>query len=652
MCGIAGVAGGASTLERLADIAKRMGDSLAHRGPDDSDVFVDERGPLALAHRRLAIIDLSPAGHQPMTCRSGRWTIVFNGEIYNHLDLRADLAHSGAQFRGRSDTETLVEAIDAWGIDRTLQRTNGMFALAVWDRHERRLVLARDRLGEKPLYWRLHEGMLSFGSELRAIRAAATDASATATAADDGSLEIDASSVAALLRWSFIPHPHTIYAGVHQLPPGTLLDVDLSNGVPVTHQRTWWSLGDTIDESLQHRADDDIDRAADELEALLTDSLTMRLQADVPLGAFLSGGIDSSLLAALAQRAAGGSLRTFTVRMPDVAFDESDHAAFVARHLGTDHHTIDLSHGEVMSIIPELGSVYDEPFGDPSMLPTTLLCRAVREHTTVCLGGDGGDELFAGYNRHALGASIAGRAEFLPPAIRRAVAAALLAPSPSAVDRVAAVVSKVLPAHRRLPNMGDKVQKAGALIRSDGSAWESLAQIWPAASLGSAAHGPAVPTLRSAHSSVEEMMLVDTAAVLPDQMLVKVDRASMAASLEVRVPFLDHRILEWAWRQPMSLKTSGGVGKLVLRRLAERELPTEVTSRPKMGFDPPLGTWLRGELRPWADDLLSSSAAVANGWLDGAELSKTWREHVEGRRNWDYRLWSVLMLESWIDHHR
>lgn len=639
MCGIAGIAG-ATQVDQLRAIAQAMGDSLAHRGPDDSDVFVDERGPLAFAHRRLAIIDLTPAGHQPITSRSGRWTMVYNGEIYNFGELRADLLALGAHFRGHGDTEVLIEAIDRWGIEATLTRTNGMFVLAAWDRDERRLVLARDRLGEKPLYWRLDGGVLSFGSELRAIRAAA-----------GGPLDVDPASAAAVLRWSFVPHPNTIYRGVQQLPPGGLLEVDLSAGATVVAERQWWSLGDALDASLDDRAESTLDGAAAELEALLTESLAMRLQSDVPLGAFLSGGIDSSLLAALAQRVSGGSLRTFTVRMPDLAFDESEHAATVARYLGTAHHTIDLSHHAAIAMIPDLANVYDEPFADPSMLPTTLLCRAVRQQTTVCLGGDGGDELFAGYNRHVFGASISKRASRLPRPVRRAIGAVLLAPSPATVDRVAGAVSRVLPEHRRLPNVGDKVQKAGALLRADGSAWESLAQIWPSNALHVTAHGPTVPVLRAPHSSVEDMMLADTAAVLPDQMLVKVDRASMASSLEVRVPFLDHRILEWSWRQPMSVKTAGGVGKLVVRRLAEQVLPAAVTNRPKMGFDPPLGAWLRGELRPWAGDLLARPRSVEAGWLDGEAIARTWQEHLAGKRNWDYRIWSVLMLESWLNTH-
>ena len=640
MCGIVGLAGPYGSRDHLAHLAHTMATTLEHRGPDAAGQFVDEHSPLALGFRRLAIIDLSPAGAQPMASHSGRWVIVFNGEIYNHRVLRAELQSAGVTFRGHSDTETLVEAIDAWGFEETLQRTNGMFAIAAWNVEQRQLLLARDRLGEKPLYWQLDEGRFAFGSELRALRAL-----------PDATLAIDPAAATALLRWSYIPHPHTIYTGVRQLPPGGLLQVDLRSGQATVQERTWWSLADTVDHSLAARRPITLAAAAEQLEPLLADAVAMRMESDVPLGAFLSGGIDSSLVAAFAQRASSHTLNTFTVRMPDLGFDESVPAFEVARHLGTNHETIDLSLTEALAHITQLPTMWDEPYADPSMLPTALLCRAARQHLTVCLGGDGGDELFAGYNRHALGDQLTRRFARVPRRARVGLGRILLAPSPRRIDSLGRAISHVLPKSRRLPNMGDKVQKAGMLLSAEGSAWETLAQVWPPDTLGIAPLQPAFAQVHHPLAIVEQMMLADTAAVLPDQMLVKVDRASMAASLEVRVPFLDHRLLEWSWRQPVAVKTAGGVGKLVLRRVAAQMLPADIVNRPKMGFDPPLGRWLRNELKPWAGDLLADPRCVAEGWLDGPALQKVWQEHLTGQRNWEYRLWGVLMLESWLAEH-
>jgi asparagine synthase (glutamine-hydrolysing) len=643
MCGIAGVVS-ATTMqpEQAIALASMMADTLIHRGPDGTGTEIDPSARTVLAQRRLAIIDLSPAGRQPMISRSGRWTLVFNGEIYNHRAIRSELESAGIPFRGHSDTETLVEAIDRWGLEPALERTNGMFAIAAWDRDRRMLVLARDRLGEKPLYW-LHDGndRFAFASELRALRVL-----------PGVDMRIDPAAATALLHWSFVPHPGTIYAGVRQLPPGGLLEVSISDAAVTVAERSWWSLGDTIDAAITDRSTLTLDEAAEQLETLLADAVAMRLESDVPLGSFLSGGIDSSLISAMAQRSQPDRvLRTFTVSMPELGFDESQHAATVARHLGADHQTVDLSLADAFDLIPKLPTIWDEPFADPSMLPTALLCRAARQQLTVCLGGDGGDELFAGYNRHVFGASISRRAARVPAGVRRAIAAGLLAPSPRTIDRASHAVSRVLPAGRRIPNAGDKVQKVAALLRADGRSWDTLAQIWPSSDLGPTPSGPAVPHLSRQLDEVEQLMLADTSAVLPDQMLVKLDRGSMAASLEVRAPFLDHRLLEWAWRQPTSIKTSGGVGKVVLRRVAQRVLPAEIVERPKMGFDPPLGAWLRNELRPWASDLLAAPRSVSEGWIDGAAVRRVWAQHSSGERNWDYRLWGVLMLEAWLAEH-
>lgn len=612
--------------------------AIAHRGPDAFGHFADPERHIALGHRRLSILDLSPTGAQPMTSRSGRWTLVLNGEIYNFRSIRRELDGLGVSFRGTGDTEVLVEAIDRLGVDEALARTNGMFAFAAWDHHDQRLLLARDRLGEKPLYWAHRGHTFAFASELRALRAL-----------PGIDLYPDSAAAAALLRWSFVPHPHTIYRDVRQLAPGDLLEVRLGGDGIHVQQRTWWSLADTIDHAVAHRSQGaGLDAAADELQPLLADAVALRLESDVPLGAFLSGGIDSSLVAALASQAMGDrTLRTFTVTMPGAGFDESGPARDVARHLGTDHHEVHLSLANALELVPRLAQIWDEPFADPSMLPTALLCSAARQELTVCLGGDGGDELFAGYNRHAVGAGLHQRAGRLPGPLRRSLGALAALPSPAVID----AASRLVPAARRPPNLGDKVHKAASLLRGGEDAWPAFAGIWPLSALGQRPIAPATPEVRAQLDAVERMMLVDTSAVLPDQMLVKVDRASMAVALEVRVPLLDHRLLEWSWRQPTHIRTSGGVGKLVLRRIAERTLPSDIVRRPKMGFDPPLGGWLRSELRPWAEDLLRSPRCVEEGWLDGAALRSTWAQHLDGKRNNEYRIWGVLMLEQWLETH-
>lgn len=637
MCGIVGLLDDSTSVEYRRSIVRNMAASVRHRGPDGDGEYVD--GPLAIGHRRLAIIDRSATGDQPMTSRSGRWTVSFNGEIYNHRELRSELA--GTVFRGQSDTESLIEAIDALGLEQALQRCNGMFALAAWDSHERRLFLARDRLGEKPLYWTNRGGRLAFASELRALRLV-----------PDLPLEVDPSAVASVLRWSFIPAPHTIYVGVHQLQPGTYLDCSVQQGRVEVSQRSWWSLAETVSSAVDQQRSTTPQAAAEALEPLLADSVAIRLQSDVPVGALLSGGIDSALVASFAQEALGQrQLRTFTVAMPDSDHDESAHAASIARHIGTTHSTITLSRDEAFDELRRLSTVWDEPFADPSMLPTALLCREVGSHVSVCLGGDGGDELFAGYNRHAVGASLASRFERWPAFARKAAAGTLLAIPPGAVDAVARRLHRITPDGRRLPNLGGKMHKVGALLRGGTDAWETLAGVWPSEYLGATPYEPVVQGMDQALDPISQMMLIDTAVVLPDQMLVKLDRASMAASLELRPPLLDHRLLEWAWTLPIEAKAAGGVGKLVLRQLAERRLPPEVFQRPKLGFDPPIARWLRHDLRDWAEDLLAAPHCVAAGWIDREALQRTWTEHLAGRRNHDYRIWSVLMIESWLESY-
>ncbi len=645
----------------LVEQTRRIVDSFVHRGPDGSGVWVDHECGIALGHRRLAIIDISPAGAQPMTGSSRRWTISYNGEIYNHRDLRADLELSGIRFRGSSDTETLIEAFDAWGIDETLRRTEGMFAFGVWDHRDRRLTLGRDRFGEKPLSWFDDGRRLAFASEVRGL-----------TTLDGFDRNVDETSVASMLSFGFVPSPASIYAGVRQLRPGHLLQAEVHEGRIQSVEREWWSLSAHIEAAIDNRsrsrnvtssghvaAEKIVAGSVAELDAVMAKAVAQRMQSDVPLGAFLSGGVDSCLVAALAQRALGATaLKTFTIKMPDTfvtdGTDESVVAQRVAAHLGTDHTTVELALADMLAAVPTLGATWDEPFADPSMLPSLLLCRAASRSLTVCLGGDGGDEMFAGYNRHALGASLSGRTDWMPNSMRRGIARVLSAPSATTIDRVNAAVSRVVPERWRLANLGDKTRKAAALLAADPTApigaWSAFAGVWPATAIPhDVPRMTAIPpSLLGQLSPTERMMWMDTAVVLPDDMLVKVDRASMAASLEVRVPFLSPDVLAWSWRQPLNVKTSGGVGKVILRQLVDTMIPAGTAQRPKMGFDPPLGTWLRGPLNGWAGDLLTTSRCVREGWLDQRALTDTWREHRDGSRDWTYRLWTVLMLETWL----
>lgn len=645
MCGIAGLLGppAAQPGRELDERARAMVDRLRHRGPDDEGVWVDPDAGMALAMRRLAVVDLSAAGHQPMVSSGGRFVLVFNGEVYDHRALRSRLEAGGARFAGHSDTEVLLAAVEAWGLRTALERANAMFALALWDRRERRLTLARDRLGEKPLYygWAGHD--LVFGSELKALRGH-----------DRFAPEVDRDSLAAYLRSSFVPHPRTIYRGVATLAPGAL--VTFAAGGPsgsMPPPQRWWTLADAVTAGAAARRGLVPGDAVDHLDELLGDAVALRLQADVAVGAFLSGGVDSSAVVALAQAKGAAPVRTFTVAMPDAGFDEAPEAKAVAVHLGTDHTEITLSVGDALAVIPRLGTVYDEPFGDPSAVPTVLVSEAARRFVTVCLSGDGGDEVFAGYNRHVLGPRLWGWLGALPAPVRRAAGTALLAPPRAVWERAGAL----LPARSRVRNPADKVEKLSRLLASPDAAglYRRLASQWddPASVVLGARERPTLadeparwPPL---HDVLEQFLWLDTSMVLPDDMLAKVDRASMAASLELRVPLLDHRIVEWAWRLPSAAKLRDGRGKWVLRQVLDRYVPAALLDRPKMGFDPPLGAWLRGPLRDWAEDLLAPSRLAADGWFDPAPVRAQWDDHQAGRRNNDYRLWSVLMFQSWLD---
>jgi asparagine synthase (glutamine-hydrolysing) len=629
-----------------------MAEPLAHRGPDDRGVWCDAATGVALGHRRLAVVDLSPAGHQPMVSRDGRWVIVYNGECYNTAELGSELVGRGARLRGHCDTEVVVEAVAHWGLLPALERLNAMFALALWDRRERVLHLARDRMGEKPLYYAVIGRAVLFGSELRALRAHPGFVA-----------EVDRRALALFLRYSYVPAPHTILAGARKLPAGTLLSLRAGQGGWPEPVR-WWDFAEAaVRAGAQRRArPQDQGEAVEQMEELLGDAVARRMVADVAVGSFLSGGIDSSLVSALAQARGSGTVRTFTVGFGGEGLDEAEHAAAVARHLGTDHTQIDLSPGEALAGVPDLAACWDEPFADPSELPTLLVCRAARASVTVAVTGDGGDEVFGGYNRYTMGTAAWRRLRRVPPGLRRAGGTALLGVPPAVWDRAGAASSRLAP-RSAPPDLGTKAHKLARLLPAGSLAdvYTSLVSAWddPASvvlGMNDLAPDPSYPAERSGAAGgpelddpAETMMAWDTLGTLPDEMLTKVDRASMAVSLEARVPLLDYRVVEAAWALPAGQRIAGGQGKQVLRQVLDRYVPRALLDRPKTGFDPPIGAWLRGPLRGWAEELLDERRLRAEGWLDPAVVRARWAEHLSGRRRWDYPLWAVLVFEAWLD---
>jgi len=646
VCGLTGYWKLAGRLgEDTQAIVGGMAQQIIHRGPDDVGVWNDDEVGVALAHRRLSILDLSPAGHQPMVSPSGRYVIVFNGEIYNHLELREAL--SGCNWRGHSDTETLLAAFECWGVEATLKKSVGMFAIALWDRESRTLTLARDRLGEKPLYYGWQNGVLLFGSELKALRA---------HPAFQGEINRDALTL--FLRHNYVPAPYSIYRGINKLPPGTYLQVNAdavlatSSGI---HPVSYWSarVGAEIGQANQFRGSDNEAREA--LEAVLGQSIKGQMLADVPLGAFLSGGVDSSSVVALMQAQSGRPVKTFTIGFNEEGYNEAEHAHAVARHLGTEHTELYVKPEEAQAVIPLLPTLYDEPFADSSQIPTYLVSRLARQHVTVSLSGDGGDELFGGYNRYFWAQNIWRRLGWLPQPVRAALAGVLTTLPPASWNAAFKRFDRLLPARLRYANPGDKLHKLADILAVRNpeeiywglvSHWKQPAQIVkggiePATVLTDASQWADVPDL------THRMMYLDTVSYLPDDILTKVDRAAMGVSLETRVPLLDHRVLEFAWTLPLSMKLRDGQSKWLLRQVLYRHVPKELIERPKMGFGIPLDIWLRGPLKNWAEELLNPSRLETGGYFRASPIREKWDEHLSGRRNWSYYLWDVLMFEAW-----
>jgi asparagine synthase (glutamine-hydrolysing) len=639
MCGIAGFLNFGPLQAQAGQVARAMGDTLAHRGPDGRDEWLDGEAGLALAHRRLAVVDLSPAGRQPMVSADGRWVLSFNGEIYNHLELRQDLQARGRapDWRGHSDTETLLAAVAAWGLGPALQKSVGMFAIALWDRQTRTLALARDRLGEKPLYYGLQGGVLLFGSELKALRA---------HPAFHGG--IDRGALALMLRFGYVPAPWSIYTGIRKLPPGTLLSVRQQADVeqPPT---AYWSARELALAGARHPLALPDAQAVQMLDDLLRQAIQGQRMADVPLGAFLSGGIDSSTTVAMMQALSNSPVRTFTMAFPDAALDESTHARAVAAHLGTQHTEFMVTARQAQQVIAQLPRLYCEPFADASQIPTFLVSQLARQQVTVALSGDGGDELFGGYERYHWAQRVAG----VPLPLRRAAGAALGALPLRWWSALLAPVAPLLPRELREGDRVDRLRKLGSVLapRRNDDVYRQMLSFWPdgGSPVLGATEPPTVftepvPVLPDFET---RMMLLDLRSYLPDDILVKVDRAAMAASLETRVPLLDHRLVEFALRLPLHQKMRNGQGKWLLRQVLDRYVPRALVDRPKMGFGIPIHAWLRGPLRGWAEGLLDESRLRQAGLLDPGPVRQLWQEHLAQRSDWGYRLWPVLMFEAW-----
>lgn len=658
MCGITGIISTAGQLgsHELRTITAVMTDTLRHRGPDDSGIWVDAEAGIALGHRRLAILDLSPAGSQPMQSACGRYVIAFNGEIYNYREIRSELesAAQGGKFpwRGHSDTEVLLAAFGQWGLESALKKLSGMFAFALWDRQERVVHLVRDRIGEKPLYFGHVGNTFLFGSELKAFRAF-----------PGWKGEINRNALALFMRHSCIPAPYSIYQDISKLLPGTVLTIPLAR---VKHRSTtgdltpkpYWSASAIAELGSNYEFSGTEAEAIEQLDHLLRASVRQQMAADVPLGAFLSGGVDSSTIVALMQAQSSRPIKSFTVGFQEKDYNEAHYAKEVARHFGTDHTELYVMPETALSVIPKLPEIYDEPFSDASQIPTYLISQLTRNHVTVCLSGDAGDELFAGYNRYLWGNSLWRSLDRMPNLMKTISAGLLGTFSPGTWELFFRMLDPVLPTRLRHRNSGDKIQKLTRVLTADNPSelYRRLVSHWdkPDSIVTGAIEPATLLTDRSSWPDLKNfqklMMYLDLVTFLPDDILTKVDRASMGVSLETRLPYLDHRVVEFAWSLPLSMKIRNGQGKWLLRQVLYRYVPRELIERPKSGFAVPLDSWLRGPLREWAEDLLEERRLRQEGYLNHVPIRQKWQEHLSGKRNWQYQLWDVLMFQAWLSH--
>jgi asparagine synthase (glutamine-hydrolysing) len=649
MCGIAGfVQFQPASAFDLEARARRMADQLVHRGPDDSGTWADAASGAALGFRRLSILDLSAAGHQPMSSGSGRYVMVFNGEVYNFKELRVELEALGHRFRGHSDTEVMLEAIEEWGLEAAVRRFVGMFAFALWDGRDHVLHLVRDRLGIKPLYYGFSRRVLLFASELKAIRAY-----------PDFAPEIDRRALTLLMRFGYIPGPYSIYRGIAKLPPGSIVSFRADGGEnPARAQpRSYWSLVEAAERGGRETFHGSEAEACAELDRLLRESVRLRMISDVPVGAFLSGGIDSSTVVALVQAQSSRPVKTFTIGFDDRAHNEAPYAARVAAHLHTEHTQLYVTPEETRAVIPKLAILYDEPFADSSQIPTYLVSALARQQVTVSLSGDGGDEIFGGYTHYIRAPWLWRWMRAVPASVRSALAGSLSWPSIAAYNRLVGRTREIATQHSRPGTVGEQIHKfAQALASADSwelhrhfaSHWRRAAEVVvsgdePPTVFTDASRRPALSDL------VARMLVTDALAYLPDDILTKLDRASMGVSLEARVPILDHRVVEFAARLPMHLKIRNRQGKWLLRQVLYRYVPREIIKRAKMGFAAPIGSWLRGPLREWAEALLAEDRLAREGYLRSQPVRKVWKEHLAEDRNAQDMLWNVLLFQAWLE---
>jgi asparagine synthase (glutamine-hydrolysing) len=652
MCGICGFIDCSGRNERGVGYLNRnvelMTESLIHRGPDDVGQWVDHINRIALGHRRLAIQDLSISGHQPMQSSSSRYILVFNGEIYNFKILKIELIERGVTFRGNSDTEVLLACFEEWGIERSLKKIVGMFALALWDKADNVLTMARDRLGEKPLYYGWQGRTFMFGSELKALKEN-----------PDWNGEIDRNALQLFMRYSYIPAPHSIYVGIKKLLPGTFVQYHFNEGQckigNMPEPRVFWS-GKEVAEagvsSLFHYTEK---QAVDALEILLGETIQEKIISDVPFGAFLSGGIDSSVVVSLMQANNAQTINTFTIGFHESSYDEAKYAKSIAAHLGTNHTELYVTPRLAMDVIPKLPILYDEPFSDSSQIPTFLVSEMTKQHVTVALSGDGGDELFGGYNRYFLGQALWENVSYVPSVVLQFLSRFITRVSPQMWDQLGRYFRKITPQLKN--NAGDKLYKLAELltVKTQDEMYQHFVSHWKYSE--ALIIGAQIPykectdttSLTGLKEFIEQMQLMDMLGYLPDDILTKVDRAAMGVSLETRTPFLDHRVVEFAWRIPLSMKIRNGQGKWILRQLLYKYIPKELIERPKMGFGVPIGSWLRGPLREWAESLLDESRLMNEGYLNPDPIRKKWVEHLSGKRNWQYHLWDVLMFQAWLE---
>lgn len=652
MCGLIGFTKKSKAIDTTIAVAEKMMLAISHRGPDSFGLFCEEGDQLVLGHRRLSIQDLSPAGHQPMFSNCERFVLVFNGEIYNHLKLREELINKTVdiKWRGHSDTETLLACFTEWGVEATLKKMIGMFAIALWDRKENVLTLARDRLGEKPLYWGWSNDMLVFASELKAIKAH-----------PDFKPEINRNSLTLLLRHSYIPAPYSIYCGIQKLMPGHFIEIpfcgDLAMSKTATSQ-AYWSVNHVVREGLSNPFLGTPADAVDALQAQLQTSISDQMLSDVPLGAFLSGGIDSSSVVALMQEQSSKPIKTFTIGFNEAGYNEAAHAKTVAAYLGTDHTELYVQPQDALSVIPKLPHMYCEPFADSSQIPTYLVSQLAKQHVTVALSGDGGDELFCGYNRYMAVQKVWQPLQKMPEFARALATSGLNSLSPASWDKLFERIKPIVPKRFQLSTPGEKVRKLGEVLRlKDGSDfYRQLTSHWadPESIVINGIEPLTQVTDKNAWADTDSlehfMMALDAKTYMSDDILTKVDRAAMSCSLETRVPMLDHRVVELAWKMPLAYKIREGQSKWLLRQVLYRHVSEALMERPKMGFGIPLDSWLRGPLKDWAEALLDENRLRKEGYFNPEPIRLLWMEHLSGKKNWQYHLWNVLMFQAWLEN--